>query len=293
MGVGEDFATFCSALAVPATTRSVIAERYRLITRRLNLEFWAVDSGTAHSFYTGSYGRGTAVGATSDVDMVMQLPNEVYRQFDQYVGNGQSALLQSVRQAISATYSSSAVGADGQVVVVPFSDGIRFEVLPGFLNSAGSYNFPDSNGGGTWKVTNPNPEIAVIDEMDQASNQNLKRLCRMARAWKARWDVPIGGLLIDTLAYNFLRNSSYKDKTFVWYDYMSRDFFDFLRAQDSTQGYWLSPGAGQYVWRTGVFEYKATRCYNIAVGACSYQGDKYGWTARQKWREIYGTDFPG
>ena len=293
MGVGEDFSTFCANLAVPATVRSVIADRYRLITRRLNIDFWNVDSGTAHSFYTGSYGRSTAVGATSDVDMVMELPNAVYRQFDQHAGNGQSALLQSVRQSIAATYPSSAVGADGQVVIVPFSDGIRFEVLPGFLNTAGSYNYPDSNAGGKWKTANPKPEIAAIDQMDQACNRNLKMLCRMARAWKAKWDVPISGLLIDTLAYSFIRSYTHRDKSFLYYDFMSRDFFDFLRAQDSTQQYWLSPGAGQYVWRTGNFEYKSTRCYNIATEACSYQGDKYGWTARRKWREIYGTDFPG
>jgi hypothetical protein len=292
MGVGEDFKTLCSNLAVSTTTRSSISERYELITRRLNLEFWDTDSRTDHSFYTGSYGRGTAVGTVSDIDMIMRLPYEDYVRYNNHQGNGQSALLQDIRTAIQKTYSSTSIGADGQVVVIPFTDGITFEVVPAFVNKDGSYTFPDSNGGGSWKTTNPKPEIEEVAKMDAACNGNLKMICRMGRAWKSTWDVPIGGLLIDTLAYYFLRDSQYKDKSFVYYDYVSRDFFEYLRTCDEKQEYWLSPGANQYVWNKRYFQFKATRCYNIAVKACAYQGDSYGWTARQKWREIYGTNYP-
>ncbi|MDR1974389.1 MAG: hypothetical protein LBQ31_06905 [Bacteroidales bacterium] len=48
---------------------------------------------------------------------------------------------------------------------------------------------------------------------DTEWNKNLRRLCRMARAWKDMWDIPIGGLLIDTLAYNFLKDWEHKDKS--------------------------------------------------------------------------------
>ena len=272
--------------------RSSISERYELLTRRLNLEFWNTDSRTGHSFYTGSYGRGTAVRTVSDLDMIMCLPYDTYVRYNGHQGNGQSALLQDVRTAIQKTYSTTAIGADGQVVTVPFTDGITFEVVPAFLNKDDSYTYPDSNSGGSWKSTNPKPEINEITKTDSACNGNLKMLCRMGRAWKGTWDVPIGGLLIDTLAYYFLRDSTYKDKGYVYYDWMSRDFFDFVRSRDEKQSYWLSPGANQYVRKTGNFQYKATRCYNIAIDACSYQGEKYGWTARQKWREIYGTNYP-
>ncbi|MGF1612345.1 MAG: hypothetical protein ACFCVA_00145 [Gammaproteobacteria bacterium] len=53
MGVGEDFSAFCGNLAV--TNRSSISDRYELITRRFNLEFWNSDSRLNHSLYTGSY----------------------------------------------------------------------------------------------------------------------------------------------------------------------------------------------------------------------------------------------
>jgi hypothetical protein len=292
MGVGDDFRILCANLAVSAGTRSTISDRYNLITRRLNLEFWNTDSYTAHSIYTGSYGRNTAIGRTSDVDMIFWLPYSDYLRFSKHTGNGQSAMLQEVRTAIKKTYSITDVGADGQVVVVPFTDGITFEVVPAFENNDGSFTFPDANEGGKWRTTNPRPEIEEMGKVDTACNYNLKNLCRMARSWKRVWDVPISGLLIDTLACQFIRTYAHRDKSYVYYDFMGRDFFEFLASQDENKTYWLSPGAGQYVWRTGKFEWKATRCRNIAREACDYQGDKYGWTARQKWREIYGTDFP-
>jgi hypothetical protein len=291
MGVAEDFTTFCSNLAV--TNRGTISNRYELITRRLNLDFWNIDSKVYHSIYTGSYGRGTAVGGTSDVDMIFWLPAGQFKRYDSYVGNGQSALLQDVRTSIKKTYTVTNIGADGQVVVVPFDDGIKFEVAPGFEYEDDSFKLPDSNGGGRWFDSNPRPEISAINDMDKSCNGNLKNLCRMVRAWKEEWDVPIGGLLIETLAYYFIRDYEYRQKSYLYYDFMSRDFFTYLANQNESQAYWLSPGASQYVYRKGKFEYKALRCKNIALEACAYQGEAYGWTARQKWREIYGSRYPG
>ncbi|MEZ5542912.1 MAG: nucleotidyltransferase [Pseudomonadota bacterium] len=290
MGVGEDFKSFCNNLAV--TNRQSISDRYELITRRFNLEFWNTDSRTSHSIYAGSFGRNTATGKTSDVDMIFWLPVSYYNTYNAYSGNGQSALLQLVRNALRKTYPTTQTGADGQVVVVSFQDNITFEILPAFVNRDDSFTYPDSNGGGSWRTTNPRPEISEINRLDKECNGNLKNLCKMARAWKKKWDVPISGLLIDTLAYYFIRGYEYRDKSYLYYDFMSRDFFEYLRSQPTDKQYWLSPGANQYVWRKGAFEYKALRCKNIAVEACSYQSETYGWTARQKWREVYGTEFP-
>ena len=114
----------------------------------------------------------------------------------------------------------------------------------------------------------------------------------MARAWKDKWNVPMGGLLIDTLAYNFMKQWEHRDKSYIYYDWMSRDFFKYLKDQDSEQEYWLALGSGQYVYRKGNFEYKALRCYNISLEAIEHQSNDRNWSAKQKWREIYGTKFP-
>ena len=292
MGLADWFRTFCSNIQVQNS--GTISTRYQNITRRLNTDFWNTTSDTSHSLYVGSYGRNTAIDGFSDLDMIFRLPYAVYQQYDKYSGNGQSALLQAVKNSIAKTYSTTDIGADGQVIEIAFSDNITFEVVPAFINDADSYTYPDSNDGGSWRVTNPKPEIEAIRTRNNDCNKNLIRLCRMMRAWKGKWNVPMGGLLVDTLAYQFIDDWEYKDKSFFYYDWMCRDFFLFMADQDEDQEYWRAPGSNQYVCSKGEFRSKAKRCYNISLEAIEHeQADpKREWSAKQKWREIFGTSFP-
>jgi Second Messenger Oligonucleotide or Dinucleotide Synthetase domain len=250
MGIADWFNEFCGNLQVQES--GSISTRYKNITRRLNTDFWTTTSDTAHSLYVGSYGRNTAIGGFSDLDMIMQLPYSVYEQYNAYVFNGQSALLQAVKTYVEKTYSKTSIRADGQVIVIPFTDNISFELVPAFLNKDDSYTFPDANDGGRWRITNPRPEIKAIRDRNDACNGNLVPLCRMARAWKRTWDVPIGGLLIDTLAYQFIIDWQYRDKSYLYYDLMSRDFFKWMADQDEKQEYWKAPGSGSSVYGKGL-----------------------------------------
>ncbi len=290
MSVADWFRTFCSNIQVRDS--GTISTRYKAITKRLNTDFWGTTSNMSHSLYVGSYGRNTAIQGFSDLDMVFELPSSLYYQYDAYAGNGQSALLQAVRSSMQKTYSTSSIGSDGQIVVVSFQDGITFEVVPVFENKAGSYTFPDSNNGGQWRTTNPKPEIQEIRDRNIYCNRNLVPLCRMMRSWKNNWSVPIGGLLVDTLAYQFIIGWEHKDKSYLYYDFMCRDFFKYMANQSPDQGYWRAPGSGQYVYGKGLFQYKATRCYNLSVQAINHQTNNHDWSAKQKWREIFGTSFP-
>jgi len=226
--------------------------------------------------------------------MIFKLPYELYRQYNSYSGNGQSALLQSVRNSIQKTFPTSKIGADGQVITIDFTDGITFEIVPVFLNTDDSYTYPDSNNGGRWKTTNPRPEIQAIRDRNSECNNNLYNLCRMMRSWRNNWSVPIGGLLVDTLAYQFINNWQNKDKSFLYYDFMCRDFFKWMSEQDPEQEFWRAPGSGQYVLGKGLFQYKAKRCYNNSLEAITHEmaNPKEEWSAKQKWREIFGTAFP-
>lgn len=290
MGVADNFKVFCSNLIV--SNASSISTRYKEITKRLNKDFRNLNSETYYSFYSGSYGRNTAINGISDLDVIYQLPYEIYEKYNNYRINGQSALLQAVRESIKKRYSITNISADGQIVQVPFNDGITFEIVPAFINKNCSYTYPDANNGGKWRITNPKPEIEAIRKMNADCNGNLIPLCRMMRAWKQKWDVPIKGLLIDTLAYNFIKNWQFKDKSYLYYDFISRDFFEYMKNQSRTQEYWKSPGSNQHVYGKDLFQYKAGRCYNIALQAIEYTSGGYIATSKQKWREIYGTNFP-
>lgn len=293
MGLADWFNTFCSNIQVQ--DGGTISTRYKAITKRLNTDFWDTVSDTSHSLYVGSYGRNTAIDGLSDLDMIFQLPYSMYEKYNGYSGNGQSALLQAVKTSIEKTYSTTSIRGDGQVILVPFTDGITFEVVPAFINKDDSFTYPDANDGGRWRTTNPRPEIAAIRNRNDACNGNLVRLCRMMRSWKRKWDVPIGGLLIDTLAYQFIITWAHRDKSYLYYDFMCRDFFNYMAVQDASQEYWKAPGSGQWVYGgKGQFQYKAKRSYNIALEAIEHEtaDPKREWSAKQKWREIFGTAFP-
>ncbi|BFH60508.1 SMODS domain-containing nucleotidyltransferase [Paenibacillus azoreducens] len=292
MSVSDYFSQFCSNLRMSDSTVSTIQQRYKQITKRINIDYWNSTSDTTHSLYVGSYGRGTDIW-TSDIDMIVQLPYATYKKFNNYSGNGQSALLQEVKGVLQKTYSSSYIKGDGQVVGINFTDNINFEIVPAFINDDNrSYTYPDTNNGGSWKTTDPRKEIDAMNERNKDTNKNLKRLCRMARAWKGYCDVPMSGILIDTLAYKFIGQWEYKDKSYLYYDYMSRDFFKYLKDTDTDQNYWLAPGSGRYVWKDKNFQSKAATAYNNSITAIEHESKNQTSTAKLTWRKIYGTKFP-
>ena len=198
---------------ISSEQRSDISYRYKRITRAINREFWDSESVTEHSFYVGSYGRGTAID-TSDIDILMELPRDMYNQYDAHKGNGQSRLLQTVKNAILETFPHSDVRGDGQVVVVNFTDGIKFEILPAFKNLdywgrwTGKYDYPDSNMGGNWLSTNPKAELKAMEQKNRESNGLLYDTCRHMRQIRdthfKSYHLP--GIVIDSFAYHNIGN---------------------------------------------------------------------------------------
>lgn len=287
MNVKETFEEFLSNLKV--IDPSKISKRYKKITKRLNQSYYDSESLTDHSLMTGSYGRGTAIKGVSDLDMVFWLPWTVYHKFHKYQGNGQSALLQEVKEYIRKTYPSTNVKADGQVVVVSFGNYV-IEVLPSFEHNDGTFTHPDSNYGGSWKRTNPRAEISAVNTLNTANNGNLKNLAKMVRAWKNKVGAPINGFLIDTLCYNFINSTTtYQSTSFSQYDLMSRDFFYFLRELNKDQEFWHAPGSNQKAYKKGNFIPKAKKAYSNCVDAIGSHGTS---SANKKWKKIYGRNFP-
>lgn len=285
------FEKFCNDLLVGTPLRSTISTRYLSICTRLNKDFWNMDTDSGGR-YIGSFGRNTANSWISDIDMLFEMPLSAYNTYNSYIGNGQSALLQAVKNSIAKTYPGTSVKGDGQIVLVKFADDMEIEVLPAWKNKDDSYTYADSNGGGSWKTTNPIPEINAVANGDVLTNYNLRHLCRMTRAWKFYCSVPIKGLLIDTLAYRFLTNWSNRDKSYLYYDLMCRDFFEYLKNQSEGQTTWYAIGSSQTIYNSENFRYKATVAFNKAKEAIQFQRDSKEWSAKQKWGEIYGARFP-
>ena len=292
MSITEKFTEFCNNIKISKENLNIISDRYHKITRRINLDYWGTDSDANHSLYVGSFGRDTEIFC-SDIDMLIQLPYYIYEKYDNYQGNGQSALLQDVKKVIEKTYAHSQLKGDGQIINFPFTDGIDFEILPAFINEDNiSFTFANSNNGGSWKQTNPRAEINAINELNKICNGNLKKLCRMVRAWKSYNSVDISGILIDILCYRFLKDWEHRSDSLVYFDWLTRDFFKYLSQIDKNQSEWYIMGSGRKIVDNGYFQYKAKKAYETALEAIEYESKNFEWSANQKWREIYGTKFP-
>lgn len=292
-GVGEDFAKFKDNYQITQEMIGSISYRYKRITRQLNTDFRGNTSDTANSLYVGSYGRDTAAKGLSDLDMAFILPYAEYAKYKAFASNGPSALLQAVKRSIQKTYPTSESFGDGQVVVITFDDGVRFEILPVFDNQdSESWTYPNANGGGEWRVCNPRAEMKAVAKRSADTNKNLKYLGRMTRVWCAHCSVPMSGMLIDTLAYQFIENYVNRAKAFLYHDLMMRDFFEFLSQQPQTQTVWRAPGSGSHVSRNGIFEHKARSAQLRAIEAVNFDLVHQDWSRRQKWREVFGNLYP-
>ncbi len=277
------FKDFLGNIAVDNAAQ--ISLRYEEITASLNIKFRVTESKTANSLQVGSYGRWTAIKGVSDLDMLYIMPSS---KWPEYKGGKQSKLLTDTKDAIKERYPRTEVFVDRLVVRVLYKD-FHIEVQPVFALEDQSFYYPDTYNGGKWKITKPREEISTLADANKKKNRNLRRLCKMARAWKNKHGVGMGGLLIDTLAYNFLNSTTtYDDKSFSYYDWMSRDFFEYLSGLPD-QEYFAAVGSGQRVKVKKKFQKKAKKAHELCIGAIEAEGTN---GVNDKWKKIYGRPFP-
>lgn len=96
MALKDDFKTFCTDIKL--SNRDDMEIHAGEIAKKLNKYYYNLqgDSET-HMYIVGSVGRNTAVESCSDLDLLFELPDEVYKKYNNYVNNGQSSLLQEVK----------------------------------------------------------------------------------------------------------------------------------------------------------------------------------------------------
>jgi hypothetical protein len=283
MTIAEMFTDFLANLRIDNADQ--ISNRYGEVTASLNKKFRDTESKTANSLQVGSYGRWTAIKGISDLDMLYIMPKG---KWDDYKDGKQSQLLSDTKDAIKVRYPNTSVRVDRLVVTVTYTN-FHVEVQPVFEQDDGSFKYPDTYNGGNWKITKPREEILAMKEFVDQKNRNLRRLCKMARAWKNKHGVGMGGLLIDTLAYNFLTSTTeYDDKSYLYYDWLSRDFFKYLMDQPN-QDHYKALGSGQNVKVKKRFQRKAKKAYELCLKAIN-AGDTDN--AYKKWKKVYGRPFP-
>ena len=200
---------------IPSEKISVINDRFERIITKVNENFWRANDvfwdfynkTSDHGFFVGSFGRRTAV-KSSDLDILVELPDEEFHHVCSLSGNQQSRLLQIVKSTIELSWPRSQIKADGQVIQINFSDGIQFEILPAFRKNRDFYVYADTNNGGRWRSSYPKLEINRMKDKNDSSKGLLVDTCRYLRLLRDYLPVYISpsGITIDSFVYWEIEN---------------------------------------------------------------------------------------
>jgi hypothetical protein len=289
---------FQSVMQNTQLTTAQIADasgKHQRVRRCLNSWYYSVDSSTANSFLVGSYVKDTQIKPPSDVDILFKLPDSVWRRFYERVGNKQSQLLQEVRSALLATFPTTAIKGDGQIVSVPFET-YAIEVLPAFPANS-TYLHADSNGGGSWRNTDPVAEHDYLTASNTTTGGKTKHLIKMLKAWKWSRGVPIKSFVLELAASRFLTTWSYNlnadgtPTSFGYYDYMLRDFFTWLQGVESQA--WYLPGSTLGMVNLGnAWSAQARFAATASARATRLGAEDKPALAAMEWRNVLGNYVP-
>lgn len=290
--IAAKFNALLENLKIDPVTEAIVADQFRTVTRQINHDFWGLDSETENGRLVGSYGRDTAIIGINDIDIAVELPAALLLEYEQHPTNGPAALLQAVHNSLQKMYPKARVSGDNRTIILDYP-GLEFEVLPVFRQEDRSYIYAQATRRGQWRRLKLLAEIEAIAAEDQKYQGKVKHLTKMMRAWKTVNQVPISGLLLETLAMDFLVYWPQNQSSLASYGQLTQDFLAFLAEQDLNQKHWLAKGSEQFVYRIGTFEPQAKASLEDARAALNYEKQSPGTDspADTYWKKIFGHFF--
>ena len=289
MSVSTRFSQFLDNIRLTDTQTTAGVSCRESVVRCLNSAYYGTSSVSTNSLSVGSWGKFTRIRPPRDVDVLFRLPDEVYHRFQQRTGNKQSQILQEVRGHLQRTYSSTIIRGDGPIVLVPFS-AFSVEIIPAFCLTNGQYYICMTDNGGRYKTADYNAEIKHVADADTATKQNARALIRMMKCWQGYGGVEIKSFWIELTAISFLQQWQHADKSMTYYDWMVRDYLDYLIRQKNTHIF--VPGTYELMYIGEKWESKASSALARAKKACEYEGNSQPYNAGDEWQKIFGTDMP-
>ena len=288
-GVRARFSQFHGNLLLTQDQIDDGVTKHHGVRQCLNRHYYDSPSEKANSFLIGSWCKDTRVRPPRDIDLYFLLSPDVYYRFQSYAENRQSALLQEVKEVLQSTYSSTAMRGDGQVVVVRFNT-INVEVVPAFPLDNGRYCICDTHDGGRYKETDPKAEVDLVQTVHANNNNNLRPLIKMLKAWQSSCSVPISSFCLELSAIDFLPQCPWRLRSYLYYDWIARDFFAFLCGRVNTFVY--APGTYEPVFLGDAWKSHAESAHNRALEACEYEYHDRIHLAGEEWQRIFGDQIP-
>jgi hypothetical protein len=274
----EQFFKFLENITLTTQQREDAKTKYAGVCKKLHDAFYAAEYSGQSKFLFGSYKTKTHIRPfpkSQDVDMIFKIDEETWKRYDKYDGNGQSALLQKIREILKEKYTlTEKIRAWGKVVLVEMSEGKHnVEVLPAFERTDGTFLIPNTENGGSWEVFDPKKELKKIDDSNSTTSGVTRHLCKMIK----RWNQEVSGCFlksyqIQDFVIEFLKGHDLKE-----FSYSSLVHSFFLHIKDI-----VSEENKSFV------ETAITR----AQKAVDYEEEEKYESATEEWKKIFGNQFP-
>ncbi|UOY06570.1 hypothetical protein L0P88_21935 [Muricauda sp. SCSIO 64092] len=277
----KQFYTFCSNIKLTGRQREDAKQKYRGVSKKLHDHYYDSEFDGGTKFLFGSYKTKVNVRPLSkdqDVDLLFKIPKETFEKFDGYESNGQSALLQEVKDILKEKYTTTEeIKGWGKVVLVAFSDNTHnVEVLPAYEQEDGTFLIPNTENGGSWESFDPRKQINNFQSSNSDTDGLTGELCRMIKTWvknTSSLSYKSFELVVDVI--DFLESEFEDGADYDEYQEVVKNFFDFLKGKCSSDT-----------------KSHVETAFNRAVKAIEFFDNDKPKEASEEWRKVFGNEFP-
>jgi len=297
------FTHFLAHLEPPRPERNAVARAAADVAKLLNQRFAPGSRKSpappAFARIIGSHEKQTTVCGEATVDLLLVLP-------DSYRCASTSALDPSatwsravleLARVMTARYKAVESTAHGWLKVKPrLPDGAASTVCvrPAFACGENGYLICNtrrtSTGHTPWRYINPDAELLMIAAVDHRCLGKARHLIRMAKAWRRTSRAPITGFALELLACEFLSIWIYRRRGQLYYDWMIRDFFFWLAAQEDRDI--PLPGSHEILSTGTGWSHLAANAFEHAKLAADLERDNRCADALVQWRGLFGSAMP-
>ncbi|PKL31112.1 hypothetical protein CVV43_04125 [Candidatus Saccharibacteria bacterium HGW-Saccharibacteria-1] len=225
------FIEMLGRLKLKKAQRADAKAKYNRIAKALHDEFYTTKYDGKTKLLIGSYGKKTNIRPPQDVDLLFKIPVDTYEQYEQYNGNGASALLQKIRRILDSEYETSETPkAWGKVVLVKFPDGkYDIELLPAYEVGDGVYKIPNTEDGGFFEDFDVGSDLAVVFDSNKETGGVTRRLIKMVKKWKPlHSSLHTKSFEIESFVADYLKSANYDKMS--WAERIA-GFFEWLQVQ--------------------------------------------------------------
>jgi len=277
----KQFIKFSENIRLTESQETDAKTKYTGICKTLHKSYYDNKYDGKTKFLFGSYKTKTNTRPLSqdqDVDVLFRIPEETYKKFKDYKGNGPSALLQEIKDVLNETYTTTdEIKGWGKIVLIKFSENKHnIEVLPAFELENKTFIIPNSGNGGSWDGFDPRAQIETFQSSNDKTNSLTVDLTRMMKTWVKNTpsldykSYELLNNIMDFLDENYKKGSDYSK-----YHLVIKDCFECLKAicDYSTDSH-------------------LTTALDRAKKAVDFIADNKPKEASLEWRKIFGNEFP-